>query len=317
MNKIIVDCLGCDNKTAVIKGIAKALNEIDDVIIYASGDEKEIKSILHDENYDKSRLGFINAPEVITNNDSPVLAIRTKENSSLVQALQFLRNNYDVSALISAGSTGAVLCGSIIILGKEENVDRPTLVSYLPTSNNSNVCLTDCGANIDSRPQHLLEFATLANENVKKAFKIDNPRIGLLSIGNEDKKGNALTKEAFVLLKNSDLNFVGNVEPKNVLNGDVDVVVADGFYGNILLKTIESSAKAILKSILNKLYKHIPSDADSSFIKESYEECLKEIDFNSQGGAQILGIKKAVIKAHGSANEDTIVNCIKQAIKNI
>ena len=312
--KIVIDCCGADNPKEVIIGASRAVNEIQGVSLILVGFEDEIKSVLSDCQYDKSKIEIINATENITNNDEPVFAIRTKPNSSLPKAYEVLKNG-QAKALISAGSTGALLAGSMLCLGKENMLERPFLASLLPTDDGKYVCLADCGANVDCKPHQLLAFAKYSALYMKSYFGIESPKVALLSVGTEEKKGNAVTKETFALLKESGLNFIGNIEGKTVLSGDADVVVADGFSGNVLLKNIEGTAKSVILR-LNGIIKRLATEKDDlTLIKKSFQELMKKLDFNTQGGAVILGIKKVVVKAHGAGTSETIVSTVKQAKK--
>ena len=282
-----------------------------------SGRRAYIEDVLSGEEFDCSRLEILDAEEVITNNDHPSRAIVKKKNSSLVLAYQRLKEDETCKALISAGNTGAVIAGGVLVLGRAEGVERPTLTTLLPAANGKVSCMSDCGANVDCKPQQLLSFARLASEYMRRAYKIDDPKVGLLSIGTEDEKGNALTKETFGLLKESELNFVGNMEAKTLLSGDCDVIVTDGFAGNIALKTIEGVSSTAIKACMGLLKKNAPKDTDFTFIMRALNEFMGVYDFNSLGGAVLLGVKKLVVKTHGSSNEDTIVGAVRQALSAI
>ena len=315
--KILVDAFGCDDPNAVILGIAKAINSYKSVKIVAVGDKGYIENRLIDQDFDRNRLEIIDAKEVVTNEDGPVESIRKKRNSSLYVSMTALKERADIGCMITAGNTGAVIAGSVLVLGRETGNDRPTLVTLLPNDKGGTTCLADCGANVDCKPHHLLKFAEYASDYAKNVLNVREPKVALLSVGTEDKKGNALTKEAFKLLKESNLNFVGNMEAKTALSGEVDVIVADGFYGNVLLKSIEGTAKSVLTRILKLLKKHADEKTDLTFVNGVTKEFLQQLDFNSMGGAILLGVKKPIIKAHGSANSDTVVNTVKQAISII
>jgi glycerol-3-phosphate acyltransferase PlsX len=315
--KILIDVFGCDNPDAVIDGVGKALREISDVNLIAVGDKSYIENRLKDCEYDCNRLEIIDAKEIITNNDSPVVAVRQKKQSSLVVGYTALKSRTDIPVMITAGNTGAVIAGAILVLGRESRDDRPFLATFLPNDKGGVTCLVDCGANVDCRPEHLFTFAQYASEYTSKIYGVERPIVKLLSVGTEDKKGNNVTKEAFELLKNSNLNFGGNIEAKTVLSGECDVVVADGFNGNVLLKTIEGTVKSVCARISALLKKNADSNTDMGFVKKSFGELMQTLDFNSMGGAMLLGVKKPIIKAHGSANSDTVVNTVKQAMKII
>lgn len=315
--KILIDVFGCDNPDAIIEGIKKTLRQVEDVTLVAVGDQDYIENQLKDCEYDSSRLEILDAKEIITNSDSPVVAVRQKKQSSLVVSYTALKNRTDLPIMITAGSTGAVIAGAILVLGRESRNDRPFLATFLPNDKGGFTCLADCGANVDCRPEHLLSFAQYASEYTSKIYEIEKPIVKLLSVGTEDEKGNAVTKEAFEMLKNSNLNFGGNIEAKTVLSGDCDVVVADGFNGNVLLKSIEGTVKSVCLRISTLLKKNASSNTDFGFVKQSFNELMQTLDFNSMGGALLLGVKKPIIKAHGSANSDTVVNTVKQAMKII
>ena len=313
--KIVIDAFGCDYPEKVIKGTAKAIREIQDVSLVVVGKEEYIKSILEKEEYDESRLEIVNAEEIITNNESPSVAIRQKRNSSLRVAYKILKENEDCKALVSCGSTGAVIVGSVMCMGRADGIERPALASLLPCENGEFTCLLDCGANVDCKPNQLVQFAKLGAEYMQKAYGIVEPTVALLSVGTEDAKGNLLTKETFALLKESNLNFIGNMEGKTVLSGNADVIVADGFAGNVLLKAVEGVAGSVMKVFVGLLKKNAKVNTDFTFVKRAMGDFMKSYDFNSQGGAILLGVKKPIVKGHGAANEDTVVNCVKQAIK--
>lgn len=312
--KIVLDCYGCDHPEEVIKGGAAAVEAEKDVSLVLTGNAEEINKILSGESYDKSRLEVVDAPEVIVNGESPVAALRAKKNSSLTAAYTRLREDPSVKALISAGSTGAVLCGAVMLLGRCEGVKRPALASVLPADNGKLVCLADCGANVDCKPEHLYDFARFASEYMRSTFSVESPRVGLLSVGTEEGKGNELTKATYTLLKASGLNFIGNVEAKSFLSGAADVVVCDGFDGNVLIKSVEGTAKSVSGRLYSLLSRFAPENTDLSFVKRSFGELQKTLDFNTQGSAILLGVKKIVLKAHGSAVAETVVNTVKQAV---
>lgn len=311
--KIVLDCFGCDHPEKVISGGAAAVEKVEGVSLILTGDAKQINAVLKQTNYDKSRLEIVDAPEVILNGESPVAAIRAKKNSSLVAAYSRLNADESAKVLISAGSTGAVLCGAVMLLGRCQGVKRPALASVFPADNGRLVCLADCGANVDCKPEHLYDFARFASEYMKSTFSVASPRVGLLSVGTEEGKGNELTKQAYALIKDSGLNFAGNIEAKSVLSGGVDVVVCDGFDGNVLVKSIEGTAKSVSGRLYSLLAENAPENADLSFVKRSFSELFKSLDFNTQGSAILLGVKKIVLKAHGSAVEETVINTVKQA----
>lgn len=313
--KILIDAFGSDNPNVFIDGIAKALREIEGVRFVVTGNKEYIENRLIGEDFDRNRLEIIHAEQVITNDDLPVEAIRKKRNSSLCVGLEALKTRDDIDCMISAGNTGAVIAGVVLLLGRASSQDRPTLLTLLPNDKGGVTCLADCGANVDCKPHHLLQFGEYASDYCKKVLAIENPKVGLLSVGTEDKKGNEITKAAFSLLKASDLNFVGNMESKTALSGDVDVIVADGFWGNVLLKAIEGTTKSVAERLYGLLKKHSKNDSDMCFVNNAMSELMSILDTSSQGGAILMGAKKPIVKAHGLATENTVLNTVKQAIK--
>lgn len=312
---IIVDAFGADSYENVIDGIGDALEEIKDVKIIAVGDEEIIKQRLDGRELDLARLEIINATEVIHHDDSPVMSLRRKKDSSMCVSYRTLRDREDTAALLSAGNTGALIAGAHLLLGRRDGVDSLTLATLLPTVTGDYTLLTDCGANVDCRATHLLEFARLGSEYARGVLGKESPRVALLSVGTEDTKGNALSKEAFAALRESGLNFVGNIEAKTLLSGEVDVIVTDGFPGNVALKSVEGVASSVVGILLSLLKKYAPEGADLSFVKDAVGAFMTRYDFNSQGGAMILGAKKPVVKMHGSANRRTVVSSVRQAVR--
>ncbi len=314
--KILIDAFGCDNPDDFIAGIPKAIRTVPGVTLVVVGDREYLERRLAVEEFDRGHLEIVHASEVITNEDTPVASIRRKKDSSLVRAYEELRTREDLPVMISAGNTGAIIAGAVLILGREDRQDKPTLVTLLPNDKGGVTCLADCGANVDCRPEHLVKFASYASDYMRRVYGIDAPRVALLSVGTEDGKGNMQTKDVFPLLKESGLNFVGNMEARTALSGDVDVIVSDGFGGNVLLKTIEGTAKSVVGRFVSLLHKHA-AGADVSFVNAAVAELYSTLDFNTMGGAVILGAKKPIVKAHGSANSETLVNTVKQAVRII
>ena len=315
--KILIDAFGCDDPDSLIRGIAETLNTLPTVELAVAGHKEKIESVLAPLSFDRSRLEILHAEEIITNNDGPTAAVRTKKNSSLSVACRALKEREDIGAMISAGSTGAVLCASVLLVGKKEGMDRPALACFVPNDGGGITAIADCGASVDCRPEQLLRFAETCNDYMKSVYGLENPRIGLLSVGTEDTKGNEQTKATFKLLKESGLNFVGNMEAKTALSGNYDVIVSDGFSGNVLLKSIEGTAKSVAARMTGYLLEYLPEGTDMTFIKKALGKLFSTLDFNTMGGAVLLGIKKIVIKAHGAATAETVVNTVKQALSMI
>ncbi len=312
--RIIVDAMGGDNAPeAIVKGCLLARDEYN-VNIVLSGKEDILKKFIEDETKDYRNIEILNAEDVITNDDKPVMAIRRKKESSLVKALYAVKNN-EVDAIVSAGSTGALLSGATLIIGRVGGLERPALAPFIPTDKGFSL-LVDAGANVDCKPEYLIDFAVMGSIYVKHVLNIDNPRVGLLNIGGEEGKGNKLAIDTYELLKNSNLNFNGNIESRYVLNGDVDVIVADGFAGNVLLKSIEGTASYIMKGLKEELTSTFISKIGALLVKPSLRNFKKRLDYGEVGGAMLLGVNAPVIKAHGSSDSIAIKNAIKQT-KNI
>jgi len=312
--KIIVDAMGGDNAPdAIVKGCLLARDEYN-VNIVLSGKEDIIKKCIESETKDFKNIEILNAEDVITNDDKPVMAIRRKKESSLVKALYAVKNN-EADAIVSAGSTGALLSGATLIIGRVGGLERPALAPFIPTDKGFSL-LVDAGANVDCKPEYLIDFAIMGSIYVKHVLNIDNPRVGLLNIGGEEGKGNKLAIDTYELLKNSDLNFSGNLESRYVLNGDADVIVTDGFAGNVLLKSIEGTASYIMKGLKEELTSTFISKIGALLVKPSLRNFKKRLDYGEVGGAMLLGVNAPVIKAHGSSDSIAIKNAIKQT-KNI
>lgn len=314
--KIVLDALGTDNQLEeIILGAINSVNNFQDLELRICGPEKDINEILKKYNCLSERVIIINSTEVISNSDNPINAIRQKKDSSLVKAYDILNQNEDYQGLVSAGSTGAILCGGIMKLNRI-NKCRPALAAVLPNGDKGFFCLVDCGANADCKSEHLVDFAKMGCCYMKSLFNINNPKVGLISNGSEDKKGNELTKEVFNLLKKSDLNFVGNIEGTEILSGKFDVLVCDGFSGNIVLKNIEGTAKTIIKEMLLTA-KGTNDENEKKYIESMIKKLMTKYDFNSLGGATLLGFDKVIVKGHGAATTRTIEHIISQAYQLI
>lgn len=310
--KILIDVMGGDDPTEVVKGALAAAEEHPDLSIVLTGDEKLIADTVAEK---IPNLTVVGTSETISNDESPTMAIKTKKNSSMVVALRMLSQDDDAIGMVSTGSTGAVLTGASLIVGRIPGVYRPTLMSQLPTMNGSIVCITDSGANMDSRPEWLYQFAVMGSAYMKAVTRKDKPSVALLNVGTEDHKGNALIHETFPLLKNSALNFVGNMEARDTLTGKYDVVVCDGYDGNILLKGSEGAAKMVMKSLKAAIMGSFSAKIGYLFMKKAFKKLRHDMDYNNYGGAPFLGIKKPVIKSHGSSNASAIRQSVNQLLK--
>lgn len=320
---ILLDAMGGDNAPdAVIKGAVKAINEIKSDILLI-GNEKiineRVKEIFNKENINQisEKIKIYNTTEIITMEDTPTVAIKSKKDSSMVVGFRLLKEEKG-DVFISAGNSGALLTGATLLVGRIKGIDRPALAPMLPSYNKS-VMLMDAGANTNCKPINLIQFAQMANIYLKDVFEIENPKIGLLNIGTEETKGNDLTKETYKLLKeNSEsygINFVGNIEGRDVFSGELDAVITDGFTGNILLKTVEGLGKFIKRSLTENLTKNIITKIAAVPTLPAIKRFSKTMDYKEYGGALFLGVKKPIVKAHGSSDEKLFYYTIKQAEK--
>lgn len=315
MIKIVLDAFGGDNAPlAPIEGALQAIALKEDLHVVLTGDETKINEILATKEYNKEQISVIHAPDIITNDDTPTVAIRQKTESSLVKAFNLLKEDEEVCALVSAGSTGAVLTGGFMKLGRIKGVSRPACCPILPTAKGGIVAICDSGANVEVDSKNLVHFALMANAYIKNTYGIENPRVALLNVGTEDHKGDALRKETFEILKNlPTINFVGNMEGRDLLSGEVDVVVCDGFSGNVLLKSTEGSIMNLLGMLKSDIKSSTMSKIGYIFMKGTFGRLKKTMDYNNHGGAVLLGCKKLVVKGHGSSKLTSFKECLLQA----
>lgn len=314
--KIVVDAYGGDKAPyEILKGAALALNTADGFELVLVGKQQEIEGIMTGFEFDKSRVSIVDADDVITNDDSPTEALRQKPNSSLVRCFDTLNSDDNAKAFVSAGSTGAVLTGAVLLLKRIKGIMRPALAPVLPVINgDGQTVLIDCGANSDPKPLNIVQFAKMGTAFMKAVYNVENPRVGLLSNGTEDKKGNELTKETFPLLQQADINFKGNIEGRDILSGDYDVVVADGFSGNVALKSCEGTALGMFKLIKDGIISGgLRAKLGYLLLKPVFKAVKQKMDYNDNGGAVLLGLKKIVIKSHGSSKAKSICASILQA----
>ena len=314
MIRIAVDVYGGDNAPGcVIDGALEALRAMDDVSILFCGAQAEVDGLLNGREYDAQRVSIVDAPDIITNHESPTLAIRRKLNSSMVRAMDLVKKG-EADAVVTAGSTGAALAGGIFRMGRIRGIDRPALGPVLPTSGEHPVILIDCGANADCKPDYLVQFALMGQAYMKGVMGIANPKVGLLNVGAEDEKGNELCKAVFPLLKDHPgVNFYGNVEARDVLTGVVQVIVCDGFSGNILLKSTEGAAQLIFGKLKKGLMSSTRSKLGALMVKPALKTVKNELDYEQYGGAALLGVKGALVKAHGSSKGHAYACAIAQA----
>jgi len=316
MKKIVIDILGGDNAPhAMLDGVAMAANRDVTLQFVLIGDEQVITPKIR-ETAISSRCEIIHSTENISNEDAAT-SVKSRPESSIALGMNALRKREDVGAFVSAGSTGAVLAGAVLMVGRIPGVSRPAIAPLFPTvKKGRQVLVLDCGANMDCRAEHLLHFAIMGSEYMK-SLGVPKPRVALVNVGVEDKKGNELTTEAFKLLKQTDLNFVGNMEARDVPSGDYDVLVCDGFVGNVLLKTAEGTMKMMSAKIKEKLKQGFFSACGGLLIKKKMKELRKEIGEESVGGSIFLGVKKPVVKAHGNSNSAAFCNAIMLASRTL
>lgn len=300
--KIIIDIGGCDNPQKMVAGAVNAAKEFDKYTMVVVGDEQYIRSNIQEAM--PKNLIVEHAPDVITNDDTPTRAIRQKPDSSLIRAFNLLNGADDAVGLVSGGSTGAVLTGATLLVGRIKGVHRPVLASLLPTAIDGKlVCVADCGANVDSKPEFLAQFGVMADMYVRALFGTENPRVALLSVGTEEHKGDERSKAAHALLKEQPINFVGNMEARDILTGDYDVVVTDGFAGNVLIKSVEGTAKMVMSQVKKAMFSSFKAKLGALMMKKSLKGLKTKMDYHAYGGAAFLGVKKIVVKTHGSSNE--------------
>lgn len=315
--KILIDAFGGDNAPeAVILGSLDALNQKDGFTAVFVGKEEEIKKLLEGREYDKTRVEILNANDVITCEEEPTVAVRRKPDSSICVAFKELKENPEATAFVSAGSTGAVLVGATLKLGRIKGINRPALCPIMPTIyDGKQVLLMDSGANADCKSINLFQFA-LMGTTYAEALGIKNPKVGLLSNGAEDEKGNMLNHEVFPMLKNAKgINFIGNIEAREILMGEVDVVITDGFSGNIAIKSVEGAVKALLIMLKTAIKSTFKGKIGGLLLKSTFKRLAKKLDYNNHGGALFVGVNKAVIKAHGSSGRKSITEAVLQAVR--
>lgn len=313
MKKIVVDAFGGDHAPLeIVEGALLAIQKHKDIEIILCGKEDKIKEILNGRN---ERIEIVDASQVITNDDHPTDAIRHKKDSSLVKAYDILKEREDVIGLVSAGSTGAVLAGAIMKIGRIRGISRPALAPILPTKKDSDVIIIDSGANIDCKPINLLHFALMGSAYYSIIYDVPSPRVALLNNGAEEEKGNELAKEAHALLKTAPINFIGNREGGDFMSGDVDVMVADGFAGNALLKGTEGAVKAVMSVLKKSIKSHFWSMIGAVFMKKTFKDIKNRVDIQSRhGGSPLLGCKKLIVKNHGACMRNNILSSIEQTM---
>ncbi len=315
--KILIDAFGGDNSPSeIIAGTILALKDKQDFIAVLVGKKQEIEKELKKHVFASGRVEIIDAEEVITCEEEPTLAIRRKPNSSICVAFKELKENDEAKAFVSAGSTGAVLVGATLKLGRIQGVNRPALCPVLPTfKGDKKVLMLDCGANADCKAINLCQFALMGSAYME-SLGVKEPKVALLSNGTEDEKGNALNHEVFPVLKNmKSINFAGNIEARDILSGEYDVVVTDGFSGNIALKSMEGATKGILKSVKHIINGSLKTKVGGLLLKGGFNGLKDKLDYTKHGGALFIGVNKTVIKAHGSSDRNSFKKAVLQAVE--
>lgn len=314
MVNVAVDAMGGDNAPGeIVKGAVEAVNADERVKVFLVGRKAAIEKELAGQTYDSARVEIVHAEEVIETAEPPVMAIRRKKDSSIVRAMHMVKDG-TCDAFVSAGSTGAVLVGGQVLVGRIKGVERPPLAPLIPTENGA-ALLVDCGANVDARPSHLVQFAKMGSVYMENVMGVHNPRVGIVNIGAEEEKGNALVKETFPLLKNCpEINFIGSVEARDIPAGIADVIVCEAFVGNVVLKLYEGVGATLIKKIKTGITSSLISKMGAFLVKPALRKTLKAFDLEEYGGAPMLGLNGLVVKTHGSSKAVEIKNSVLQCV---
>ena len=310
--KIAVDGMGGDNAPfSTVKGAVDAIKELPvDIII--TGDRERLESELEKYEYDKNRIQIIHTSQKIENEDKPVKAIRAKKDSSMVVAMQLVKDK-KADAVVSAGNTGALLAGGLFVIGRIRGIDRPALCVCLPTKKGFSIML-DAGANADCKPLNIRQFALMGSIYSNKVMHVENPVVKIVHVGSEEGKGNELTKQSSELLKSEKgIMFGGNIEARDIPSGDADVIVCDGFTGNVVLKLIEGVAGFLMSNLKSVFMSSLKSKIAALLVKKDLSDMKKRLDYSEYGGAPLIGVNGALIKAHGSSDSNAFKNAIRQA----
>ena len=314
MIKVAVDAMGGDNAPEeIVAGAVMAANTRKDIKILLVGQEERVSAELKKHTYNTDQIEIVNATEVIETEEPPVNAIRKKKDSSIVVGMNMVRRD-EADAFVSAGSSGAILVGGQVIVGRIKGVERPPLAPLIPTEKGVSL-LIDCGANVDARPSHLVQFAKMGSIYMENVVGIRNPRVAIVNIGAEEEKGNALVKETFPLLKEEkELNFIGSVEAREIPHGQADVIVTEAFSGNVILKLYEGVGAVLISKVKEGLMSTLRSKIGALLIKPALKSTLKSFDASEYGGAPLLGLNGLVVKTHGSSKAKEVSNTLIQCV---
>ena len=317
MIRILVDCFGGDHSpSANVGGALLALERFPDLSLILSGDEELIEKELAGKTFDRERISILHAPEVVGCDEKPTDAIRLKRESSMMKAIKMLREDDDVAGLVSIGSTGALVAAATLRIGRIPGVIRPAFCPILPTMNGGIVGVCDSGANVDITPDYLVQFALMGSLYMEKVYGVEKPRVALLNIGVEAEKGDDLRKKAYALLsENPDINFVGNMESRDLLSGKFDLVVCDGFAGNVLIKSTEGACLEILKKLKKDISASVINKIGAMFLYKMFKQQKEFMNYQNYGGSVLLGTAKVVVKGHGSSKATAVLKCIEQAYR--
>ena len=314
ITKVALDVMGGDNAPVeIVKGAMDAVNNREDIKIFLVGQENIVQKELEKYTYDKEQIEVIDAPEVIETAEPPVMAIRKKKQSSIVVAMNMVKKG-EADAFVSAGSSGAILVGGQLLVGRIKGVERPPLAPLLPTEKGVSL-LIDCGANVDARPSHLVQFAKMGSIYMEHIMGVKNPKVAIVNIGAEEEKGNALVKETFPMLKEcKDINFTGSIEAREIPHGQADVIVCEAFTGNVILKLYEGVASVLVSKIKGGMKQNLRGMIGGLLVKPVLKKTMKDFDASEYGGAPLLGLTGLVVKTHGSSKAKEVCNSILQCV---
>ena len=312
--KVVVDAMGGDNAPEVtVEGAVEALKVSDKISIILTGRTEDIKKELQKYSYDESRISIVQADDVIGFDEPPVMAIRKKKNSSIVVGLNLVKRG-EADAFVSAGSTGAILVGGQFVVGRIKGIERAPLAPLIPTAKGPSL-LIDCGANVDARSSHLVQFAKMGSIYMEHIMGVKNPKVAIVNIGAEEEKGNALVKETFPMLKEcKDINFIGSIEAREIPHGQADVIVCEAFTGNVILKLYEGVASVLVSKIKGGMKQNLRGMIGGLLVKPVLKKTMKDFDASEYGGAPLLGLTGLVVKTHGSSKAKEVCNSILQCV---